>query len=481
MGKLILWTLLIVSLIISPIAHITSTTASDTTVLYVYPDNYVANSIGESFTIQAKVYNVINLTAYKFKLRFNTTFLKCLSTSIGNLFPPPPKSNYNINIDNTLGIISVNVSLQAGENPASGSGSLLGITFNATSGTTYPWRTTCTLEIFDDYLYGTGEPPQTIPHQTLNGTYTPPYNPPTLNLTIQTSKEKIYFEEKIIVNGTLTGNGYPIPDALVAFEVDTPRGKPIILRSFATSSLLITGPVEILGLVPCDQYGYPKSSFTINSWAYFKVTVRNKDTKDRLVIITVNAYDSNNATLGAAYLEKTISAGQTTSIILSIPIEKTAMSGNATVYANVFTNLPKNSGISLCKEKSATFIITGSKYGNPTIMPPPPQGMYETILNIHYTEYSSGNYTIFTTAQYLGSYTTKNKQIRVLIAGDINGDGSVTLSDLVILAKHYGHRPPDEHQEGTKEYIECFAADIDGNGIVSLADLVMLAKNYGKS
>ncbi|MEM2129114.1 MAG: cohesin domain-containing protein [Candidatus Bathyarchaeia archaeon] len=458
-----------------------TTAASDTTVVYLYPDNYTANYIGETFPIQVKIYAVVDLTAYEFKVKFNTTFLKCLGTSIGNLLPPPPRSSYNINIDNNQGIIYAQVSLQPGENPASGSGSLLTITFNATSGTSYPWRTSCPLEIIDDNLYGTGEPPQIISHQTINGTYQPPYIPPTLNLTIQTSKERLFFNEKLTVTGGLTGNNYPIPDALIAFEVDTPAGKPIILRSFPTSSLPITGPVEILEVTPCDQYGTPKYNFLTKSFAYFKVTVKNNDSKNLNITITVNPYDSSNATLGSPYSPGTIAAGQTTSVTLSVPIEQTAMSGNAIVYANVFTDLPKNGGISLCLEKKATFTISGSTNGDPTIISPPPQGTYITIINIHYVPYSAGNYTIYTTAQYLGSYTTKSKKIQVSIVGDIDFDGKVGLSDLTILAKHYGHRPPDGHSPGTQEYVYCFNADIDGNGIVGLSDLVTLSKNYGKS
>lgn len=476
-NKVNIWMLLTILLIL----QIPPSTASNTTVIYVYPDNYIANYVGENFAIKINVYNVADLTAYEFKLKFNTTFLKCLTTSIGNLFPPPPRSLYNVTVDNIQGIIFAQVSLQAGENPASGSGSLLAITFNATAGTDYPWRAKLNFELFDDYLYGTGEPPQTIPHQTLSGTYQTPFNPPILNLTINTSREKIYFDEKIIVNGCLTGNGYPIPDALIAFEVDTPRGKIIVARSFATSSLPINTPLEILELTPCDQYGSPKYNFNVGSFAYFKVKVKSSYPEALNVTITVNPHDQSNATLGVSYSRTSIYSGQTITLILCVPIEYTAMSGNATVYANVFTDLPKNGGTPLSKEKNAIFKITGSPNGNPTIINPPPQGTYITILNIHYVEKSTGFYTIYTTAQYLGSYTAQNKQIWVSIAGDINNDGTVSLQDLTILAKHYGHKPPDGHQEGTQDYVYCFNADIDRNGIVSLSDLAMLAKNYGKT
>jgi hypothetical protein len=447
---------------------------SSITIVYVYPDNYIANYVGESFVIQVRVYNVINLTAYQFKLRFSNTLLKCLSASVGTIFPPPPRSNYTVAINNTEGTIYAQVSLQAGENPASGSGSLLALTFNATAGTPYPQpRKSCTLEIFDDYLFGTGNPPQMIQHETFNGTYQSPYIPPQLTLTLNINRKNVHFDEKAILNGTLCGNGYPIPDALVGLEVDTPNGKPIIARSLATSSLKVTGPIEILELTPCSLDGTPTYSFKVSTIAYFKVKIKNNAPNNLNVTITVNPYDFSNASLGVASSKTTICSGQTITVMFSVPIEKTSMSGNATVYANAFTDLPSYGGTPLSMEKSATFIISGSAQGTPTYISPPPQGTYITILNIHYTSHSTGNYTIVVTAQYMGSYATQSKKIFVSILGDINMDGTVNLQDLVLLAKAYGSKPGAPNWNPK--------ADLDGNGAVGLSDLVLLAKNYGKT
>jgi parallel beta-helix repeat protein len=59
------------------------------------------------------------------------------------------------------------------------------------------------------------------------------------------------------------------------------------------------------------------------------------------------------------------------------------------------------------------------------------------------------------------------------LPGDLNGDGKVSLPDLVILALAYGSIPGDIKWNPV--------ADIDGNGVVGLTDLVILAKNYGKA
>ena len=58
------------------------------------------------------------------------------------------------------------------------------------------------------------------------------------------------------------------------------------------------------------------------------------------------------------------------------------------------------------------------------------------------------------------------------LIGDINGDGKVSLADLVILALAYGSTP------GSPNWTPY--ADFNGDGKVNLADLVLLALHYGQ-
>lgn len=70
-------------------------------------------------------------------------------------------------------------------------------------------------------------------------------------------------------------------------------------------------------------------------------------------------------------------------------------------------------------------------------------------------------------------------QVKVTIPGDVNGDFNVALTDLVFLANAYGTRanidPP-----GTGLHQWNPNADIDNNGTVGLSDLVLLALHYGQ-
>jgi hypothetical protein len=58
------------------------------------------------------------------------------------------------------------------------------------------------------------------------------------------------------------------------------------------------------------------------------------------------------------------------------------------------------------------------------------------------------------------------------IAGDLNGDGTVDLKDLVLMACTYGSTPTCTNWDEN--------ADLDGNGRISLTDMVTLATHYGQ-
>ncbi len=459
--------------------------AAITPSLYVSPTSYSADSLGETVPIQVIAYLVFNLTGFQFQLRFNATLLHCLNATLGSFFPSAPNSATTIAIDNSQGIISIQSHIQGSGTPVNGYGPVLSANFNVIYATTYPKpRDTCPLAIVNDTLYGIGDQP--IQHVVGNGTYIAPYAPPTLGLTLNTNKNSYYFDgDRININGTLTGNGSPIPDGLIALEVLNGQGGLNVARTLPTSYSPPPCPMQIAAIIPCDMSGAPQNSFQVGNFVYFKVTVKNTLTTSRIGLVMVNPYDSSNASLGVAYFGTIIPAASNTTLILSLPLQydpnpyflTPPTSGIATVYATVWTDLVENGGTPLAQENQATFTITGSNQGQSIFAGAPPTGTFKTSAGIHFVEglYSSGQpatYTIEVGAKFMGNNVTQSKQIHMILGGDINVDGKVSLLDLVALAQAYGSKPGD-HNWNSK-------ADIDGNGVVGLTDLVVLAANYGK-
>jgi parallel beta-helix repeat protein len=100
------------------------------------------------------------------------------------------------------------------------------------------------------------------------------------------------------------------------------------------------------------------------------------------------------------------------------------------------------------------------------------------IFNWDTTGFAKGNYTISAVADtvpgetYTEDNTLINGIVTVTISGDLNGDLKVSLADLVILAIAYDSRPGDTRWNPN--------ADIDDNSVVGLSDLVILANHYGQ-
>ena len=67
---------------------------------------------------------------------------------------------------------------------------------------------------------------------------------------------------------------------------------------------------------------------------------------------------------------------------------------------------------------------------------------------------------------------TLARAITLTIPGDINGDGRVSLSDLIILARAYGSTLGAANWNPE--------ADIKGNGVIGLNDLAILVRHYGQ-
>jgi PKD repeat protein len=141
---------------------------------------------------------------------------------------------------------------------------------------------------------------------------------------------------------------------------------------------------------------------------------------------------------------------------------------------NITINL-KNKGNIL-----ETFDVTvyGDSYAaNTTTVTIPAGDQTQIILSWNVTGFLKGNYTIYANAtleyDINQSDNSAAKLITLGLPCDLDGNGRVGLSDLVILAQAYGSKPGDPRWRQV--------ADIDGSGVVGLSDLVHLALNYGNS
>ena len=64
-------------------------------------------------------------------------------------------------------------------------------------------------------------------------------------------------------------------------------------------------------------------------------------------------------------------------------------------------------------------------------------------------------------------------KIQVRISGDVNGDGSVDVYDVMAISNAFGSHPGDSNWNG--------AADVNGDGTIDIFDIILVAQNFGKT
>jgi len=111
---------------------------------------------------------------------------------------------------------------------------------------------------------------------------------PTLTLTVITDKEIYGLGDEVKINGTVTVDGSPIPDAVVGIQIDntTETAATYLVRSRPTSTSY-TGKytLEVTDVFLSDQYGNPASSVRQGEIAYFRVKVRNNEEIEHYVTL----------------------------------------------------------------------------------------------------------------------------------------------------------------------------------------------------
>lgn len=202
---------------------------------------------------------------------------------------------------------------------------------------------------------------------------------------------------KLSVNVTL--DGILQNDTLAAIEVDFPDGNLFLIRTIETGNT--SGgywKVQILDLYTCDAYGNPRTTFNRGGTAYVRLRLKNIDVVKHHVLAAFFIQCSDNTPLpqGAFYsLDVDVEGGEEIDNIKTFPISSDAPTGEAAVFASLFTNRPRNIGTPHCPGKMANFSI------QTTTPPMPPQPQYSNLtFTLPEKDLPRGNYKIYGTTRH---------------------------------------------------------------------------------
>jgi len=305
-------------------------------------------------------------------------------------------------------------------------------------------------------------------------------NPP-LNLTVMTDKQTYNAGEKVHINGTLTSNGSPIQDAIVAIEIRDRSDLPFTFRTRPTGIITQADwPVNYTELFPCDSNGNPKYSFKTGTNLWIRFTVKNYDTVSHNVLTAISVYDADTIPFGAWYpYSGSIDPGKTVTVVfMADKIPSSAKLGEATIYANIYSDFPKNGGIPYCPEKSATFTITGTSTSSTQTFKDETyitsaEATYSLTFKLPSTDVRIGNYTVYVSSQYQSEKTTNTTTFQVILVGDVNEDMKVDMIDIGLCCKAYGSEPGDPNWDPR--------CDVNNDGRIDMKDIGIICKNYGNT
>ena len=299
------------------------------------------------------------------------------------------------------------------------------------------------------------------------------YGASSLSITVTTSQESYNLGGDIFVTGKLLNDSEAVPDGLVAIQVNDPENKLFVVRTQPTGTSL-TGhwSVEILEVTTTDSAGNPKYSFPKGGEIGFKVIMKNNDLTSHDYTVILNPHYSDGTPFMAFTLTGSIGGNQTkTTTVWPLLIPADATTGSATVYANAFNQLPKDGGFAYCPEKSATFTITGGTTTQAT-QPASEEGAFDITFRTWGYGGTLGTYMVYVNSLYEMWPVTNTTTFEVILLGDIDGDGFVTIADVSVTAIAFGSYPGHPRWNPI--------ADLDGDGMISISDVSAVAINFGK-
>jgi hypothetical protein len=310
-------------------------------------------------------------------------------------------------------------------------------------------------------------------------------------VTVTTDKSSYKYRERINVEGNLT-LGDTSSDAFVGIEVSFMDGSFSNYTHFLTRTATIGNPntgtanmtIESLTTTDLSSPPQPKTTFNKGEKLGVNVTVKNNYFNDRTVVITVIACDNDSTPLTSevAYVQTTILGdGGIVKFYPQFTIDTWVSTGNAKVYANVYSDWPSLGGHPWCGEKNTIFTIAQATLSSSECLQPSsssssPKAESENTytLSFRLPPYApEGNYSVDAGAFAQGwiAYNTTTFSKFYQVVGDVDFDHKITILDLVLVASTYGSKSGDSrwNPEG----------DLVPDGKIDIADIVMVASKYG--
>jgi len=411
----------------------------------------VTASIGENFSINVNISNVLDLYGWEFRLSWNATLLDAVSAVEGPFLKAKGQTFFTYKINNTVGYVLVDCTLLGIVPGVSGNGTL------ATVGFYVKGRGESILDLHNTTLLNSLEQP--IIHVAVdgNGVFTPSHDIAVIDVIA--SPTMVLPGQSVQINATVENQGAYAEDFNVTVYYDS-----VVIET--VSVVLDQGELRVLTFT-WDTTGVNKGDYLILAKASVVSgetdITNNAKVADSMVTVLVPGHDVAIKDVTPC---KTV-VGQGYSLFVYVSTKNYGVfteTFNVTAYYN-------ETAITLPDGKNYTTITLTS--GNSTI-----STFTWSTVNV-----SKGNYTIKAEATLSGDTNTTdnhltNGWVTVAMVGDIIGpdgwpDGKCDMRDVAMVAKLFGVNHPDPRYDPNCDIIYDLKIDMKDVGTV--------AKHFGET
>jgi len=432
--------LLLLSLIMSIAQVFVDSVSAAPTTVRVSPPSITAE-VGNNFSINMTISNVLNLYAWEFKLGWNPALLDLVNVSEGSFLRAGGDTFFTYKTNTTFGYMIVDCTLLGLVPGVSGSGTLTTITFHVkTAGE-------CPLDLYDVLLLDPFE--RTIPCDVVDGYGHFTSSSHDIAITeITVSPLNVFAGEIVHINVTVQNQGGYAESFSVTAYVNS--------ETIGTQSTSLDSGASATIPFMWNTTGHNKGEYAISASASIvssevDTADNNKTANDKVIILT-SSHDIAITNIESA---KTI-VGQGYTMNITVTLRNYGIySENLDVTAYANEALIQTQTTTLASGASTILTFTWST-----------------------TDWPKTNYTISVTAEAVpdeidvSDNTRFDGIVRIGIPGDLNGDDFVGIDDVFFVASHFGLGPADSSWEPN--------CDITDDAYVGIDDIFIVALHFGE-
>ncbi len=410
-----------------------------TATISVSPQSITA-AIGQNFSINVNITNVLDLYGWELKLSWNQTLLDAVDAIEGPFLKAGGSTFFSPRINNTAGYVLLDCTLVGYILGVNGSGILATITFHVKDGGE------CPLDLCDVILLNSLE--QLIPSQAEDGYGHFTYSHDVALANVSVSPTIVLPGDMVNINVTVQNQG-------VFAEV---------------FNVTVNASLQIIGVqtVSLDSGSSTTITFVWNTTNFGK----GEYAISASASIVPGEADTTDNTRSADSIVTILNPGHDVAIIEVVP-SKTIVGQSFFMAINVTA---KNYGI-FSENFNVTVYINATSLQSQKVTLTSGNRV-SIIFTWNTTDFVKGNYTIKAIADIVpGEIETEDNTfidcwIFVAIVGDVDGNGKVDMVDIWMISKRFGRII------GNPEYDP--NCDIDDNGKIDMIDIWIAAKNFGQ-